>query len=445
MKFFRFLSSFHKRWSCGLLALLIGLSTFARNHIIIAFDNFVDYENVLGNSGFMQRQINSILKDENGSPLLGDSSYVSIVTFGLGRDNPDFSEFAKVSSANGQPLLWREYTGWKDIFPSGTAQVLDKSPSRFRGPGFSLLSGAKPFIISAAKSPGADKVAERTFILMVTDDHYNGNDNYRKEFQTYQEVGGKASEKEFTRQVTQYHTLFKDVEKDRKMIGSGHASPYYLILLEVVPTNIPSINGVLDIPANLNIHREPRVYRIDFDSRSVDDLYELRGLDVKVIGKDGKIYRGNADTDGHLDMSIPTGAVDPKDINVKLSGVVLQKDGLYDGLLASPENPNTPRMQASRSLSVAGGGRIFGMTMPDALWWWYPSDADKAAFLWEIILILALLALSGYAIKRYNKRTTLYNLKNHEISIRAVGSVKTRAVPDSSEKSRSAKKNKKVK
>ena len=245
----------------------------ARNHVIIAFDNFVGYEHVLLNQQYMLSQINRTLRDSEGLQLLTDSDYISVVTFGLGLNNSNFKYFALPSTSEGTPMCWLPFKGWNETFTSWSTQVLDKGNGRFDGPGFSMLSAAKPFILSAVKSPGEDIVADRTYILMVTDDHYNGNDNYRKEFQTYQMVGGKASEKEFSKQLVGYHTMFKDVEVNRKEIASGLGPSYYLILLEIIPTNIPSINGVLDIPANLNLHREPGGYRIKFDANSVDDLY----------------------------------------------------------------------------------------------------------------------------------------------------------------------------
>ena len=348
-----------------------------RNHVIIAVDNVVPlYEDVLCNKSYMLSQMDKILR-QDGDKLLSDGDYVSVVTFGLGAQNYNFDRF---------------------VLP------------------------AKPFIMSTVKSPDADKAAERTYMLMITDDHYNGNDNYRKEFADYRITGGCAPVEPFERQVNQYHSFFKEREVARTAISTSRALPYYLILLEIVPANIPSLNGIVDIPASLNIHRVPGGYGIGFKAKSVDDFYKFRNLKVTVNAPSGESLVGESDSEGNVDMVIPYGAVDPSDIRVDIDGEVLQKDGMYDGMLMSPGNANTPRMHTSRSISVQEDGKIFGAPMPDVMWWWARDDVKMAAFVWEVIIVLLVILLTIAAVGYYNKKSTVYTLGNDEIGIRAITS-----------------------
>ncbi len=277
-----------------ILAVLLGLFSMgafadtltggkkSQNHVIIAVDNVVPkYEHVLLNKDFMLRNIDDILL-LNGNSLLSSGDYVSVVTFGLGDRNHNYSRFVLPATLNDQPLVWNEFTSYDEIFPDWGGQVQNKSGDRILGNPYSMLSGAKPFIMSYVNSKDPAKTAERTFILLITDDHYNGNDDYHKEFAKYHGNGGCAPAEPFEHCVNLYYSLFKDKEIVRKEISYQYEDSYKLILLEIIPSTIPSINGILDIPASLNVHRVPGGYGINFQAKSVDNLYQFRNLKVTV-------------------------------------------------------------------------------------------------------------------------------------------------------------------
>lgn len=394
----------------------------AKNHVIIAVDNVVPhYEYVLLNKDFMLRNIDDILL-RNDDNLLSPGDYVSVVTFGLGADNYNYKNFVLPAILNDKPLVWNKFTSLYELFPDWDSQVLNKPYGRIKGKPYSMLSGSKPFIMRYLNSNDSTKTAERTFILLITDDHYNGNDDFHKEFDKYHGTGGCAPAEPFEHCVNQYHSLFKDREIARKEISHQYEDSYKLILLEIIPSTIPSLNGILDIPASLNVRRVPGGYGIDFQAKSVDDFYQFRNLKVTVIPTKGKPFVKEADSEGNVSLKIPYGAVDPNDIRVNLDGEVLQKDGMYDGMVISPLNPNTPRMHASRSISVTDDGKIFGMRMPDAMWWWSRGDIRQAAFIWEVIIVLLVIFLTVAAVGWYNKKSTVYTLGNDEIGIRAITS-----------------------
>lgn len=393
-----------------------------RNHVIIAVDNVVPlYEDVLSDKNFMLGHIDKILTSNDGK-LMSEGDYVSVVTFGLGALNTNFDHFVVPASLNGEPLVWRDFTSWEDIFPDWTRQVLNKYDGRMNGAHYSMLSGAKSFIMSEVKSLDTDKVAERTYILMITDDHYNGNDNYKKEFADYRVTGGCAPADSFERQINLYNSFFIEREVARTTVSSSKFQPYYLILLEIVPANIPSLNGIVDVPASLNVHRVPGGYGIGFKAKSVDNFYRFLSLKVRVNTLTGESLISEADHEGNVDMVIPYDAVDPSDIHVDIDGQVIQEDGMYDGMLISPDNPNTPRMHSSRTISVQEDGKIFGMPMPDFIWWWARDDVRKAAFIWEVIVVMLVILLTVTAVGLYNKKSTVYTLDNDEIGIRVITS-----------------------
>lgn len=351
--------------------------------------------------------------------LLKEDDYISVVTFGIGTENKNFSQFAKPSISRGEPIVWKRFTGWHNIFDNWNSQVLDTDPNRFKGDHFSLLTAAKPFSLAALKSPADSVAAERTFILMVTDDHYAGYDNYQKEFSGYKITGGKASEKEFSSMIKEYNSLYKESEIRRDTIGRGNGKPYVLILLEIMPTTMPSLYSILDIPASLNLHRTPGGYSIDFKASTVDDMYWLRDVEVRAHTDNGTLTVNSGES-GEIDLLIPKDDVDPDNISVELNATVVQQDGIYNGMLASPDNPNTKRMSSTRTLSANSEGKIFGMPMPDVIWWWCRDDIAKAAFIWEVLLVLIGVIIVVLAVNLYNKKSTVYIPTNEEIGIRAI-------------------------
>lgn len=391
----------------------------SRNHLIIAVDQFTPYKHILTDKNYMLGRINEIVNPKGGEKLLNEGDYISMVTFGLGAENTDFSQFAKPSFSKGRPIAWMDFSKWGDIFNAWDTQVLDPDYRRFKGSHFSLLTAAKPFSLAALKSPADSVAAERTFLLMATDDHYAGYDNYQKEFTDYRINGGKASPKEFSDMLKEYHSLFKESEIRRDTVSRGMGKPYVLILLEIVPTTMPSLYSILDIPASLNLRRTPGGYMIDFDASTVDDMYRLDDVQVTVQTDKGPLT-ANSGESGEIGLFIPKGQVDPDDIKVSLDATVVQQDGIYNGMVASPRNPNTPRMHSDRTLSAKGEGNIFGIAMPDAMWWWCRDDIAKAAFIWEVVLALILILVVVIIVGIINKRTTVYVPTNEEMGIRAI-------------------------
>lgn len=391
----------------------------SRNHLIIAVDQFTPYKHILTDRNYMLSRISEIVNPNGGEKLLNDDDYISMVTFGLGSENTDFSQFAKPSFSSGKPIAWMNFSGWSDIFNAWNTQVLDRDYMRFRGAHFSLLTAAKPFSLAALKSPADSVAADRTFLLMATDDHYAGYDNYQKEFTDYRINGGKASRKEFSDMLREYHSLFKESEIRRDTISRGMGKPYVLILLEIVPTTMPSLYSILDIPASLNLRRTPGGYAIDFNASTVDDMYRLRDVKVTVQTEEGPLT-ANSGESGEIGLFIPKGYIDSDNIKVSLDATVVQQDGIYNGMAASPLNPNTRRMHSDRILSAKGEGNIFGIAMPDAMWWWCRDDIAKAAFIWEVVLVLILILVVVVIVGIINKKTTVYIPTNEEMGIRAI-------------------------
>ena len=75
---------------------------------------------------------------------------------------------------------------------------------------FSLLTGAKAYALTTVPSKDG-KMVNRTYLLMVTDDNYNGNDDYNKEFSTlwYENPNCRLSKTAFTSHCKNVNLFYK--------------------------------------------------------------------------------------------------------------------------------------------------------------------------------------------------------------------------------------------
>lgn len=145
-----------------------------RNHTIVSIDKAGC--NSWSQSPIVAAKVKSLLFDYRDntvtSALYNEGDYLSIVEFRTNSFQRDMTTYAtskeNLSYIEKSPSYIRRLISnqWRDIVIKN--QPLDE--------GFSLVSVAKPYSLMAAKSD--DKLTNRTFLILVTDHHYNGNDFY---------------------------------------------------------------------------------------------------------------------------------------------------------------------------------------------------------------------------------------------------------------------------
>lgn len=161
------------------------LDSKIRHHVILAFDNAGYNINSSLNVPAAQnpkilRQLNRILLDGDSQipPYFRDGDLFSAISFSLGAAE-DMDKFVTVlSTPNGKQLKYSTpdkdemrnailHTQWNYLATQG----IKKSDS------FSMLSLSRPYSLLALGSDEATALNNRTFLVMVTDDHYNGNNS----------------------------------------------------------------------------------------------------------------------------------------------------------------------------------------------------------------------------------------------------------------------------
>lgn len=399
-------------------------------HIVIAFDDAIStdsYREYLRThkAEILRRIGRQIERADSAAP--GATDYVSAVGFVADTESPDLSGFAGTLMADSGPLSWLPATQMAGMFEDDWyPQVYEQRRDNVSGEYYSLLTGAKEYSVGAVRPGIRGLKANRLLLVLVTDNHYNGGDDYQKEFHDFKIMGAKASADEFFAYRDRFHQNYRLRLLDEDILARGASNPYQLRLYEVLAGTAMSLQAGVDYPASLGLERVRGGYRINFVAEATTAEYDIDSLSLEVATVDGGLLRAEVSVpDGsdpsrtrRVELFIPHDDVDPDNISATLSGWLHQRDDIYDAYVLSPDDASYPRLRTRLTLSGRSEAKVFGMPLPDSLWWFYPSDIKMAAFVWEVILLLLVVVAVVYAIYRLNRRSLRYVPEKDEISLR---------------------------
>ena len=152
-----------------------------RHHVILAIDK-AGCDSWIGNREVSVSVRNILLSFWHSGyqmdrPMFLASDYLSILGFAVDASQRDMSMYAIPLKVGGEPFCYRNpdveslinllIFKWKEL----ALQKLNPGNSPF-----SLVSVAKPYALLSLNNSSVD--VNRTFLVLVTDHHYNGNDFY---------------------------------------------------------------------------------------------------------------------------------------------------------------------------------------------------------------------------------------------------------------------------
>ena len=386
------------------------------NHVIIAFDDALpsDYKAMLiknrlvhkgdyqgfrklfsYENSFETRDVSdAILRFIDSCGLLREGDYFSIVNYCMGSENGSWDDFVKPSESNNfyednGVASWISYSTVDKLFPKNQQDwqrvVYDQGRYRAQGNPFSLQTGAKHFTLKTVKSN--NNRTNRVFLLIVTDDHYNGNDDVNKEIGKFtKEYNRYVSKEVFIENCREINEYYRFEYVYEKILSDAYDDNYKVMLFEVVPRFSTSINSVIDYPASFGLHRVKGGYKVDFDYKEVDPMFHVEQL-VLTVKKDGEVIcsKTNGRGDGNIDMELD-GVYPGDDISVDISCWLSMEDPVYNGILMSPEDERCSRLNVSRKITLTDHASVFGRPLDDGMWWFHHDDSAKAALIWEVII-----------------------------------------------------------
>ena len=373
-----------------------------RKHVIITLDHY-PFNCPLFDASVMVPQIESILLSLN----LTDSDYVSVVNYGLGTQDESFKNYSVVA-VNRQP-----YVDFRRDLSKRWDSITIHSNA---GAPFSLITGSNYYSFHAFYENHEGRYSNRVFLLNVTDHYYNGADDYMKEFKSYKDSQGRLSSEEFNATIS---SVKQQYNFDRKKEILLPAPNYKVILYEVSPHSSPSLNTVIDYPANLGLQRVRGGYKLVFSYHSLSSEYQVRKLEVCPMGNDGfvgtEVCTGR---EGDVEMFINSSDVSGDSVKVVLKGWLERTDSIYSGLILNPYDERNKLLNVSLTIPLNDTPKILGfIPLFDIIWWWYPNDALWAVFIWDLILVVVLILLLFYLFYKWYNRIITYKPSNQDIII----------------------------
>ncbi len=406
--------------------LLLSLTSFAAelpNHYIIAFDRSIPRYRQYYESIEILKMLDATLMENNFNYK---QDYISILGYTMEYGNPSIDRYVRAFSSNDTPIIWHKLKGNNifELFPNWPT-----GEPYYNSPYGSMQSLAKPYsVIETRNQKSSEKLANRTFLYVITDEEVNGtDDNYRQEWINASTCDG-ANHSIFNNisggvfgTLQTFNEEFKFIQiplnGDSSMVDKIPISAdgiYKIVPYEVVSVDRPSVYAITDMPSPLPLQRVKGGFSLKIDTHSLLEKYIIKN--ISILTSDGQLL-GSTDS-GKLELFIPSEKVNIGDV-ISLSLTVILKDGLYDGVIISPANTRYhDGMVVNQVVKIQNEAKILGiLPLSDSFWWWFPNDIFSAVMIWDLLILLILIFIVGYIFYRCFVRINTYSPANDKIKI----------------------------
>lgn len=399
------------------------ISNLLTKHVIIAIDDFIlpQFRNNLFNGSLIKSKIGRALRDLG----LRDGDYYSLVNFSISAYNDDINELVRpIKDYKGNELVWRPFKSTEDIFSQNkwTNMIIVQGRDYVGRGAFSLLTGAKAYSLSTVPSKGG-KMVNRTYLLMVTDDNYNGNDDYNKEFSTlwYENPNCRLSKTAFTNHCRDVNLFYKFLYNKKYNIASSGERSYDIHVYDVNPQSYVALPSVVNYPANLGLTQINGGYRLNFDFSAVSQDYIIQKMQVIYYDYKDKEHITEFANDTTVIINIPNSDIGREDsLKILLRGWIQQNDKLYGGILLSPDDPLSHRLNVSIKLGLKNEAQLFGIIPIPSLLWSFTDNTNVAVTVWSVISILFLIFFMWWLVRKLIFDNTTYRPNNNQIKIKRI-------------------------
>lgn len=395
-----------------------------RHHIIIAVDK-AGCDGWLGNAEvgqYVNYLIHSKLADETAKRhYFEPGDYVSVVGFRINSNQRDMSVFAMPLRAGGGFMAYQQYNNnqLNSLLSEEWRETVLQSYNT-GGSAFSLVSVAKEYALSALKSDG-QKVG-RTFLVMITDRHYNGNNFYdeMKAFEEHQAYYGAGElltpQKIFKRcyEVQQYY-FCRYINTGFIWAGNEFSPKGYVELYEYLPLQRNfSLSSAINYPTHLKAKRKRNGnFSVEIPlSWCGGKHYTFTHLDAFPNFGDKPVFKTPS---GAIAVDELTEKVETIDVPADKSAKSIQLrawlglyDGFYNATLMSPEmecpiESGREGLNALIPIEYEEDATILGVSIPGFLWPPFVDNQYTVVIIWKIflwVLFIGWLIWMAYKIAR---------------------------------------------
>lgn len=281
---------------------------------------------------------------------------------------------------------------------------------------YSITSFAKPYSLMALKGK---QNTNRTFMVIITDGVYNGNDDYYGEASYVKNRFTEEGKNQFKKEIKSVQTNYFCQFIEQRSINGGYVQLYEFIPLQ----QYFALESVLSFPHNIIAERKKGEYQVKFPIVGIkNDDYKIERLVVTVSSGGGDIiFKEEVKPDKELSINIPNDKVYGmvSSANIEVRAWVKLCDGIYNNTILHPEGS---KLQGAEGLSrrinikLEDDAKILGvLPLPNFLFYlsFWTSSQTTAANSWAWILIFIAIAAVVYIIYKSN----IYKPDTKEIKI----------------------------
>ena len=402
---------------------LMGINAFCnekKNHVIISFDLKSD---VMMNNrrDYTIKQVKEVLPQilkTNGI----NSGYVSLQTFSASENAENLDDYIIELKA--------PFTEFSNI-----SIVLDNLQSSdfsgiMPGEGYSLLTVARPYSLLKFKEQKNEILVDRTFLVLITDNKFNGNDNYKKELDDASPYGIKynAAVKKniMANMISVQQNYFYELIDEKSIC---YYNDYYvskkgsMTLFEVIPLQqYFSVESVLDFPHTITATRTKDGYKAIFKVNQLDNPNYRFISSEAFLPVEGHDEKRHVKLNQNEIFDIPESLVEQvgeDNISIDFRTWVQLIDNVYNHTILSPDGDKlqgAEGLNRSIKIKLEEDAKILGfIPLTDGLYdiSFWTNDQSVAAATWGVIFILILLGIMIFIIWR----STQYRSKNNDVKI----------------------------
>lgn len=385
------------------------------NHVIVSIDlktDIVKYEtkHIINE---MTICISQMLTEQGIN-----SGYASIQGFSVSENAKNLDEYIKPF------CTFAEFSSNDNILNSFDATKLAEMRNQGGNntDGYSLLTISRPYSILRFMDLKDTPLVNKTYLFLVTDNHYNGNDNYGKEIEEASPTGIKRIKKEIMQNmINVQQNYFYNLIAEKNISKNNREG--YISLFEVIPIQqYFSIESVLDFPHIITATRTKDGYKAVFKINQLDNPnYRFISSDA-FLPIEGHNEIRSVKLNQDVIFDIPKSLVEQlgKDnISINFRTWVQLIDNVYNHTILSPDGDKLRGAEGlNRSIKIVlekDAEILSFIPLTDGLYniSFWTNNQNVAAATWRVIFFLIFLGIMIFIIWK----STQYKSKTDDHTI----------------------------
>lgn len=394
-----------------LVPILLSIKGYcSENHVIISID--LRSEITMYERSSVITKIKSIVPELLSSNQI-NSGYASVQLFSAHENAEDLDKY--MLDVN------NPFTPFSDVH-SVLNSLKESDFYQYHGNYYSVVTIAKPYSLLKYRTIAPEKLVERTYLILITDYKYNGNDDFYGELKHVPRISDQ------TKKVIM--NTIKDVQQNYfyKFIDEINISIWphsgYVSLFEVIPLQqYFTVESVLEFPHKITAARTKNGYNATFSIRKFDNPnYRFLRSEAYIPVKGFDTVQKIDEFEKKYSFNIPNELVNKvrsDSLFIIFKTWVRLIDNVYNHTTLTPNGTNLQgaeglnrriNIELEEDVKILGCIPLFDILYSMSFW---TDNQHTAAATWSWIFVLMILAVIIFIIWQ----STQYRNKNNDVKI----------------------------